>query len=74
MSSAGFLKKILLLCPGEEPFLGFVDYFMVSFDSLIHLEAFWHLSNLFGEVQKKKVFLECRVSFEDSNLRFTHSD
>ena len=44
-------------------FLGFVEFFIVSFDVWTHLEAFWHLQNLFEKFGKKPIFLECSKDY-----------
>ena len=36
---------------------GFIDFLIVSFDILIHLEAIGHLPNLFGWFTKKSIVL-----------------
>ena len=49
-----------------DKFLGFVDFLMLSFESLTHFEAFWYLKNFFGKFEKKIFYLECLI------LEFCH--
>ena len=58
--SCFFLRILFLLL--DETWKGSVEFFIVSLDISTHLEAFWHLQNLFEELGKKPIFLECTMT------------